>query len=485
VGTEMGNNIFDITPGTNLIDVLSSSGYTIETAIADIIDNSITAKAKNILVMWDINNKDTIKIFDDGYGMNQLDLKDSIILAKKNIKDRHDLDDLGKFGVGLKTASMSFADKLKIVTKQKNGPYYGIEVDFGKIKSEKKWYANIIDPNKEDQFDYFKSGTCIIWEDIKIENNIFIGDIAIFDKLSKIEEHISHVFGYIIKNKGVKIYINSFDYEVKSYDPFFINKNPKIIQEETIELNNEKIEVISYILPTTTSFEKDEKEKLIGKGLAEQQGFYVYRNDRLVYEGGWLNLEGLKIDNKSNYARIKVNINNRLDYEFKLNFEKSKIQVPETLKNKFKQIAIKAKKASLNNYEYKTSGIKSTTGRNPKNYSKVWIHKKDDKEDRLFINREHQIIKNTLLEESKLEQLLRLIENSIPVNIIQTNNIVDVKFSDKELIGILNNAYQKLKEDGNNFNEINKKLFDLEPFDDSRYQMQILSFLKEKKEIDF
>lgn len=481
----MKTNIFDITPGTNLIDVLSSSGYTMESAIADIIDNSITANSKNVLIIWNPTKHDTLKIIDDGNGMNEKDLKDSIILAKKNIKDRKDIDDLGKFGVGLKTASMSFADKLKIVTKQKKKAYIGIEVDFAKIKDENKWYAYTIEPQIEDQFDFFDSGTCITWNDIKIDNDIYVGDRAILNKLSRIEEHIAHVFGNIMINKGVKIYINSLDKSIKPYDPFFIDKNPKIIHEIDIPYKNEKIHVTSYILPTSTNFEKDDKERLIGRGLAEQQGFYIYRNHRLIYEGGWLNIEGLKIDNKSNYARIKVNINNRLDSEFKLNFEKSKVQVPESLVVDFKKIAFKAKKESLNNYEYKTSGIKIKKARNPKDYSKVWVHKKDNKEDRLFINRDHQIIKNILVENTKLEQLLKLIENSIPVNIIQNNSIINDKLNFQDLINLLNDAYQKLKEDGNNFNEINKKLFDIEPFDDDRYQMYILQFLKEKKEIDF
>jgi hypothetical protein len=481
----MKNNIFDITPGTNLIDVLSSSGYTMESAIADIIDNSITANAKNILIIWNPNNSSNLKIIDDGNGMNENELKDSVILAKRNIKDRNDVDELGKFGVGLKTASMSFADKLRIVSKQKKKPYNGIEVNFEKIKQENKWHAYIVEPTKDEQFDYFDSGTCITWNDIKIDDTIYLGDNAIFKKLSRIEEHLSHVFGYIMINKGVKIYFNSFDYHIKPYDPFFLDKNPKIIQEIEIPYKNEKIYVTSYILPTTTSFEKDEKEQLIGKGLAEQQGFYLYRNERLIYEGGWLNIEGLKIDNKSNYARIKVNINNRLDFEFKLNFEKSKVQIPDSLVRDFKQIALKAKRESLNNYEYKTNGIKIKKSRNPKDYTKVWIHNKDQNEDRLFINRDHQIIKNILNENPKFNQLLRLIENAVPVNIIQYNSIAHDKLNYSDLLKLLEDAYRKLKEDGNDFKEINKKLFDIEPFDDARYEMDILYFLKGKKEIDF
>jgi hypothetical protein len=481
----MKNKFFDITPGTNLIDVLSSSGYTIESAIADIIDNSISANSRNILIIWNPSNNNTLKIIDDGTGMNEIELRDSIVLAKKNIKDRLDINDLGKFGVGLKTASMSFANTLKIVTKQKKKPYIGIEVDFGKIKDEKKWYAYTIEPNNEDEFDFFESGTCITWKNIKNDHSIFTGDNAVLNKLSRIEEHLSRVFGYIMINTGVKIYINSLDYHIKPYDPFFIDKNPKIIQEKDIPYKNENIHVTSYILPTTTSFEKNEKEQIIGKGLAEQQGFYVYRNDRLLYEGGWLNIEGLKIDNKSNYARIKVNINNRLDLEFKLNFEKSKVQIPDSLVSDFKQIALKAKKESLNNYEYKVSGIKIKKSRNPKDYSKVWIHKKDQKEDRLFINRDHQIIKNILNENPEFDKLIRLVENAVPVSIIQNNNIANDKLNYLDLLKLLEDAYQKLKEDGNDFKEINKKLFDIEPFDDDRYEMDILNFLKEKKEIDF
>lgn len=481
----MKTEIFDITPGTNLIDVFSSSGYTMESAIADIIDNSISAYAKNILIIWNPKQKDILRIIDDGIGMNKNELRDSIILAKKSVKDRNNLNDLGKFSVGLKTASMSYANKLKIVTKQKLKTYIAVEIDFLRIKENEKWLATTIEPLVEDKFDYFESGTCITWNDIKVEDDIYKDDRSILNKLSRLEQHVSHVFGFIMLNKKVKIYLNSFDYLIKPYDPFFIQENSKIIQETEITYKNEKIHITSYILPTTTNFKKNDKDRLIGRGLAEQQGFYVYRNDRLIYEGGWLNIDGLKIDNKSNYARIKVNINNRLDSEFKLNYEKSKVQLPESLILEFKRIALKARKESRYNYEYKTSGIKIKAGRNPINYSKVWIHKKNSKEDRLFINRNHQIIKNLLIEDPKIEGMLRLIENAIPVNIIQNSNIRNDKLHYNDLMVLLEQTYQKLRIDGFNFEDINKKIFNLEPFDIDEYQMIILKYLKEKKEVDF
>ncbi|MBO6072366.1 ATP-binding protein [bacterium] len=106
---------FDITPDTSVMNILGSSGYSLETAIADIIDNSIYAQAHNIYVDFEFNGPNTIiKIIDDGIGMNLEKLKNACIIGYDYFNNKRESSDLGKFSTGLKSASKAVASKLII-----------------------------------------------------------------------------------------------------------------------------------------------------------------------------------------------------------------------------------------------------------------------------------------------------------------------------------------------------------------------------------
>src|SRR5690349_3391180 len=98
-----------------------SFGYSVQTAIADIIDNSITARAKNIWInyVWD-GSKSYLSILDDGLGMDLIELIDAMTPGSKNPQDNRESHDLGRFGLGLKTASFSQCRRLTVVSKKKD-----------------------------------------------------------------------------------------------------------------------------------------------------------------------------------------------------------------------------------------------------------------------------------------------------------------------------------------------------------------------------
>ena len=104
---------------SSMIETFRSIGYNIETAIADIIDNSISAEAKNIWINFEWLGADTwLSIKDDGFGMNNEELIQAMRPGSKNpLEDRTD-NDLGRFGLGLKTASFSQARKLSVISKK-------------------------------------------------------------------------------------------------------------------------------------------------------------------------------------------------------------------------------------------------------------------------------------------------------------------------------------------------------------------------------
>lgn len=244
---------FDSTPNTNMLDILGSSGYSLKTAIADVLDNSITAKAKNIYINFFYDEEDSyIQIIDDGKGMSFQKMKEASIIGFKSVDESRDLDDLGRFSAGLNAASMSMAYKLTIQSKQTEINTFVL--DFAKMKN-KGWKTDIVET--EEVYIKTETGTAIIWTRLK-ELATANTRKEFFDKIAIVEEHLSHVFNDYIEN-GLKIYINNN--LVKGWDPF-LKKNPKttITGNNTFSYNGYPITITMYILPTYNNLNPQEQK---------------------------------------------------------------------------------------------------------------------------------------------------------------------------------------------------------------------------------
>lgn len=451
---------FEVTPNTNLLDVLGHSGYSLPAAIADIIDNSITAKAKNIWI--DMRYKDTdsyIVICDDGVGMDIDKLKEASTIAFKDMNDIRESGDLGRFSTGINSASNSMCEHLFIQSKVIDANQNTISLDYKVMKSE-GWKCYVVDYPTN----YIKSlsGTAIIWNNLK---TIARGQSKeeFYQNVARVETHLSHVFGDYIRC-GLKIYVNGN--LVKLWDPFFTsNIKTSCIYEKTETYHESVISVKIYILPPYNNLSNNEQLYMRGYGLSEQQGFYIYRNNRIIKEGGWLGLGDLSISNKYDYARIRVDIDNSLDYLFNPNFLKSDVSVPSDLKDFFVNIAKIARKESHRSFNYmKAPTIMRSVKKNKA--IPVWNCKNSSDGLLLAINEEHPIVKNLLepLCEADKRRLFKLLAKNIPIGEIarsgvsqNQNRYIDI---DKELLDM----YERLKENALTDDEIMRQMMSCEPF---------------------
>jgi len=186
--------IIEINPNiSNFIISLRDIGYSFDTALADIIDNSISANAKIIKIFASAEDKKAA-IIDDGTGMSQAELIEAMRLGSKNPHEERHSNDLGRFGLGLKTASFSQCKKLTVISKY-NGHTFGYRWDLEYISKNNKWLLQEIKINQyENELWYEKltglsSGTIVVWEDIdRYEEEVF--NI----KLSDLNEHLALVF---------------------------------------------------------------------------------------------------------------------------------------------------------------------------------------------------------------------------------------------------------------------------------------------------
>lgn len=474
---------YDVAPSTNILDVLGNSGYSLETAIADIMDNSITAKAKNIKLFFDSNNNDPkLLIVDDGRGMSLEKLKEASIPANRSQKEKRDEDDLGRYSMGLKSASISFCGKLSMYSKTKNQKANFVTIDFDEITSTKKWVARVM---KSEAYSSFinESGTVIIWENLKFlpaKNDLELFKCEMYDKMSSIEKHISHVFSDFIMNNKINFYINNN--LIDAWDPFGTKfNNTKITNDFKKKYKNDIIKFKTYIIPLVDSLSDKDRATITGYGLQNQQGFYIYRNGRLISEGGWLNMSGFQYDNKSNYCRIRVDIPSSLDKEFQTNFMKSSITVPFDLLRDFKNVAKSARQDSLNNYNYT---------KNPKIRSKklkgqeipIWYVKTGAKGINLQLNLKHPVIEKLSSEigARNFNRIISVLTKTIPVARIQNAVGLQSELDQEYIEQLMKDAYEHLEKEGKTKKEIEEILSKTEPF--TKNFTQLLDFLKKKED---
>lgn len=411
-----------------LLSSLRAVGYIEETAIADIVDNCISAGASEIRITFDWDNK-RISIFDNGTGMDRKDLYESMKIGSSDPTQIRELDDLGRFGMGMKTAAFSIGKKLDVVTK-KNNEIARACWDLDYIQKTHEWDLIVDEDNDEtiiisrSMFEKRESGTIVFignLDKLIDDNNLAKSKIKFYNVMDRIHKHLSLVFHRFINEEGLKISINTN--EIMAWDPFIIEN--VATQELSVEQYNVEGRVVSiepYVLPHRSKFRSDDEFKDSGgiKGWLQHQGFYVYRNKRLLVYGTWFGL--FKKEPSYNLARIKLDITSESDFDWNIDIKKSKALPPVYLEDIIEQIAsICAEKSAMvyNSRGAYTKG--NSTGLSRLSY--VWEQGKNSLgEYRFHLNKKHTLLANlkkTLDDDGRnmLNTYLSLVENLSPVMI--------------------------------------------------------------------
>ena len=356
----------------NTISSNRSIGYSMPSAVADIIDNSISADAKNIDLIAPSLTDPVLFIVDDGSGMNQAELDTAMTFGGAiNCQEDRPKNDLGRFGMGLKTASLSQCTKLEVISK-KNGSFVGGCWDLAYIKKYDTWDYIVI-PEKECMSkvkdtillnEEVVSGTVVIWSHFDRLRESATNKFDEFsNQMSKTCKKLSLIFHrYLTGEEGInKIRITYNKNVLRPIDPFLSGEIAEVAKVKTIPLNNDVITVHCHKLPYPDKLTKDQLNRAqLGDGstLLETQGFYVYRNKRLIDYGTWFGLASKK--DKTKLSRIQIDIPNTLDSVWSLDIKKSRAIPPEKIRDDLKQIlennAIKSKKTYTTRARKKDSG---------------------------------------------------------------------------------------------------------------------------------
>ena len=323
-----------------LIESTRAIGYTLEAAIADIIDNSIAAGSSCADIYFFPIGESYIAILDDGCGMNSDDLDIAMRYGSQNPNEKRTSNDLGRFGLGLKTASLSQCRSLTVVSKQ------GIHIearrwDIDHVVKEQDWSLIILDTEEElneipkiEELRKNENGTLVVWQNL---DRLSVGELdfnrSMGKKMDDVRSHLSLVFHrYITGEPGIgKLQIKMNNVPVDPADPFLAKRNTQVMADEVIEIDNALVVVRPYILPHLSNLSNDDIDALGGKiGLRRSQGFYVYRNKRLLIWGTWFRM--MREAELSKLARVQVDIPNELDSLWALDIKKSTAMPPEEVR---------------------------------------------------------------------------------------------------------------------------------------------------------
>lgn len=416
-----------------LMESTRAIGYSIEAAIADIIDNSVAASSNCVNIDFFPIGESYISILDDGVGMSEDELIASMQYGSRSPLDIRDDNDLGRYGLGMKTASLSQCRILTVVSK-KDGIPSGCQWNLNHVQKVQSWSLIILGedeikslPNYE-KLALLNNGTLVVWQDL---DKFAIGENDITDafsrKMSLIRDHLSLVFHRFLSGepglKKLDILMNGL--AVIPHDPFFIKKSTLFMDEESISVRGKKVKIKPYILPHTSKLTQSELKELGGKeGLRKHQGFYVYRNKRLLVWGTWFRL--MRQSDLSKLARIQVDIPNSLDDLWTLDIKKSTAIPPEEVKQNLAKIIEKISEGSKRTWSYR--GKKEVSDK----IVHVW-NRIINRDGSVFyeINREHPMF-DALTDEHpnirpKIEMLLNQVSRSLPLNALYLDLTNDEK----------------------------------------------------------
>lgn len=426
-------------------------GYSLETAVADLIDNSISAHSSTIEILCDLTNTEpTLVILDDGKGMSQNELISSMRHGAINPKRSRDSNDLGRFGLGLKTASFSQCRRLTVISSI-NEVRSAAEWDLDVIDRKDKWCLLVPDFRELETIPFFdrigKNGTMVVWRSL---DRIFEDETVrskkeelVFEKLDVVEKHLSLVFhrflsGEVKRKNSLKISING--HNIEPFDPFCRkNSATQTLPEETIDIDGEKIRIQPYILPHHSKLTKKEYDYYLDRNdFLSNQGAYIYRNHRLMAWGDWFRF--VPKGEATKLARVQIDFPSSLDESWTIDIKKSRAKPPPVVRESFRRI--------ISNIVDRS--VRVHRGRGEKLYEKndlpIWERYADQGSIRYSLNSAHPLIEaiNSNLQENdrgNLLLLLQTVSSSLPVEMIYSDYstypkslLQEMQFSDENAV---------------------------------------------------
>ncbi len=412
-----------------MMESLRAFGYSTPAAIADLIDNSITAGAKNVWInfLWD-GPTSHVSFLDDGCGMTGEELTQAMRAGSRSPLEDREASDLGRFGLGLKTASFSQCRQLTVSSLSKGNSRATRRWDLDHIKDCKEWRL-LKTPAKGSEehlagLDKLKHGTVVLWENMdRVVPDTDVASEAdhrrFRDLIDTVAEHVAMVFHRFLGRSSLRVFINGTEerHQVRPWDPF-LPSHPATQQlpVEPIRFGPGVVSVHPFVLPHQDKLGDRQHRKAAGPaGWNAQQGFYVYRNERLLVAGDWLGL-GFTKEEHYKLARIQIDLPNTMDSDWDIDVKKSRARPPGPIRDRLRDVADLTRRRAVEVYRHRGRyGARKPPG------DEAFAWKPGKRKDKVVysVNREHPLVARALQAPEDfrpvVEALLRLLEETVPV----------------------------------------------------------------------
>jgi hypothetical protein len=405
-----------------MIEAMRDIGYSFDSAVADIIDNSIAAEAQNIELRYGwVADLPWIAIIDDGAGMKRDDLLEAMRPGSKDPRLERQEHDLGRFGLGLKTASFSQCRELTVISRG-GGELNGMRWDLDRVAATNRWEITEIHTSEQTELPCrlpnTGSGTLVLWRMIDRMELAGIGDIghdAFNELMSYVRQHLARIFHRFLAGepglKKIRMSINGTN--IEPYDPFSEqNIATQKFPLELVRFRNTEVKIQAYVLPHHSKVSAKEYERLAGpEGYLRNQGFYIYRNRRLIIWGSWFRLA--RQEELTKLARVRIDIPNNTDHHWGIDVRKARAHPPLIVKNRLKQVIEQIRTGAKRPYTQRGRVLVETDA------SPVWVRKIHNDRIEYVINDDHPLMANLLndLEVSdrqRLRQMIRIFGQTFP-----------------------------------------------------------------------
>ncbi|MBR5168494.1 MAG: ATP-binding protein [Salinivirgaceae bacterium] len=413
-----------------LMGSMRHMGYSFVDAISDVMDNSISAGCTTIKLLFPVTPDNIyVGILDNGCGMTQQELFHAMCYGSQaNEKERSE-NDLGRYGLGMKSASLSQCRKMTVISK-KEGKISAYRWDYDEITSQGQrgdWFVLELEPDEISQLYCYNEiaglehGTLVLWE--------------VFDGMMKssggrIYEALTHnrdilldrlplIYHRFMSENGLRIFVNYE--ELKPLDPFLVNRSDcswGTIKQPLVDSTGKEhmIEITPYKLPFVTEMSEVERHLIGGDDkMSKMQGYYIYRGRRLIRYGTWF---GTPRHEVSKYARVKVDIPNCMDDIWKVDVMKRSAEIPTELAKLLEKTIGKLIAKSTRQTKFRGRAVTAP------NEKEKFVWDRIESREGYYsykINRNNTFIKTVIdqLDDSQktaVEMMLQQIESNIPIH---------------------------------------------------------------------
>lgn len=458
-----------------LMQSLRAVGYTISAALADLVDNSIAASASRVAIDYSPMGDPFLAIVDDGKGMDGSELVDAMRFGSRDPRDARTGRDLGRFGLGLKTASLSQCRRLTVIS-FKNGGVSAARWDLDECERRGTWWLarpadSELPGHLVDALAAQGRGTAVLWQDLdRMAGTADVPPGRVMDTaMDSVADHLALVFHRFLAGEitgPFEITINGRT--LPRVDPFLEGHiKGQNLHPETFQVEGKPVVVSPFVLPFPSRLKNDDLERAGGReSLKTAHGFYVYRGGRLVVPGGWFRI--VPADDLIRLARVRVDVPVELDHLWKVDIRKTVAEPPPALRPDLKRIVGAVTLRSRQVYKHRG------TPQAPEERVLLWQrHDLRDAAAAWRINRQHPAVAALLAGTSgvhDIERTLKVLEECLPLHDIHLHISNDLpvaegsSMSDDELRSLARRLADAFRDQPAVLANLLAKLPSMEPF---------------------